>query len=63
MDQISIKKVSNLRLTSLMYRSRFDLLELLNKLTHQYGQNVQYGFGAFKGYLLNDPEVIKYFYK
>jgi cytochrome P450 len=60
MDDISISKVSNLKLTSLMYRSNFDLLELLEKLTKNYGQNVKYGFGAFSGYLINDPEVVKY---
>jgi len=60
MNQIDLKKVSNLKLSMLMYRSKTDLLQLLSELTKLYGFNFKYGFGAFKGYLLNDPDVVRY---
>lgn len=60
MNNLKINKVPNLKATWLMYKSNFDLLSLFTKMINEYGENFQYGFGAFKGYVINDPDTIKY---
>lgn len=55
----AIKKVSNLRLLSGVWKNHSNLVNFIETIKKDNGETFYFNFGSMSGYFLNDPEMVK----